>query len=94
MTSPLDQRPDKPGTSIRMNARLDAMTRTKVDELARRFHQRRAAVVCYIMQWGLSQGQTGRLCQLSRYDDETGDVDRSDLVYAAIIPINWANRSR
>jgi Ribbon-helix-helix protein, copG family len=33
-----------------MDARLDATTRAKVDELAQRFHQPRAAVVCHIMQ--------------------------------------------
>jgi hypothetical protein len=33
--------------------------RAKVDELAKRFHQPRAAVVCYIMHWGLSHEQTG-----------------------------------
>jgi hypothetical protein len=31
--------------------------RAKVDELAKRFHQPRAAVVCHIMHWGLSRGQ-------------------------------------
>jgi hypothetical protein len=44
-------------TSIRMDARLDATTRAKVDELAQRFHQPRPAVVCHIMQWGLSRGR-------------------------------------
>jgi len=29
----------------------------KVDDLAQRFHQPRAAVVCHIMHWGLSHGQ-------------------------------------
>jgi hypothetical protein len=32
--------------------------RAKVDELAKRLHQPRAAVVCYIMQWGLSRRPT------------------------------------
>jgi hypothetical protein len=44
-----------------MDARLDETTRNKVDELAKRFHQPRAAVLCHIMQWGLSRGQTGTL---------------------------------
>jgi hypothetical protein len=40
-------------------------------------------------------GGVGRLCQLSRHEGEAGYVDRSDLDYAAaIIPINWTNRSR
>jgi hypothetical protein len=44
---------------IRMDARLDVATRQKVDELATRFHQPRAAVLCHIMQWGMSHGRTG-----------------------------------
>src|SRR5262245_16439689 len=50
---PANHLPSESGSSIRMGARLDATTRAKVDELAKRFHQPRAAVVCYIMQWGL-----------------------------------------
>src|SRR5215475_10749541 len=42
-----------------MNARLDEPTRQKVDDLANCFHQPRAAVLCHIMHWGLSRGQTG-----------------------------------
>jgi hypothetical protein len=38
-----------------MDARLDQATRQKVDDLATDFHQPRAAVVCYIMHWGLSR---------------------------------------
>jgi hypothetical protein len=49
---------DVPRASIRLDARLDATTRQKVDDLARHFHQPRAAVLSYIMQWGLSCGQT------------------------------------
>jgi Nitroreductase family len=48
-------------TSIRMDARLDAVTRVKVDDLAQRFHQPRAAVLCHIMPWGLGRGQTEML---------------------------------
>jgi hypothetical protein len=40
-----------------MDARLDLATRGKVDNLAQHFHQRRAAVLCHIMQWGLGRGQ-------------------------------------
>jgi hypothetical protein len=39
-----------------MDACLDSTTQAKVDELAKRFHQPHAAVVCHIMQWGLSRG--------------------------------------
>jgi predicted transcriptional regulator len=49
--------------NIRMDARLDSTTRAKVDDLAKRFHQPRAAVLCHIMQWGLSREQTGLLDQ-------------------------------
>jgi len=55
---PADHTPSEPCSSIRMDARLDVTTRAKVDELAQRFHQPRAAVVCHIMHWGLSHTQT------------------------------------
>jgi hypothetical protein len=76
LTSPLDQRPRKSRASIRMDARLDSATREKMDDLAERFHQPRAAVVCHIMQWGLSRGHAemrdggaseGRVRHLSLY---------------------------
>jgi predicted transcriptional regulator len=54
---PADHRPAQSHTSLRMDARLDATTRAKVDEFATRFRQPRAAVVCHIMHWGLSRGQ-------------------------------------
>ena len=53
-----------------MDARLDATTRQKVDDLARHFHQPRAAVLSHIMQWGLSRGQTEPLDR----DDSQGSV--------------------
>jgi len=40
-----------------MDARLDAATRQKVDDLAQRFHRPRAMVLCQIMEWGLSREQ-------------------------------------
>jgi hypothetical protein len=49
--------------SIRMDARLDSMTRDKVDDFATRFHRPRAAVLCHIMQWGLMSEHTGTLDQ-------------------------------
>jgi hypothetical protein len=52
---------DEPLASIRMDARLDSMTREKVDDLATYFHQPRAAVLCHIMHWGLSHTQTESL---------------------------------
>ena len=39
------------------------MTRAKVDDLATHFHQPRAAVRSYIMEWGLGREQTGPLDQ-------------------------------
>jgi hypothetical protein len=54
---PPDHRPPQLRASIRMDACLDSTTRAKVDNLAERFQQPRAAVVCPIMRWGLSREQ-------------------------------------
>jgi hypothetical protein len=54
----LDHRPRGARASIRTDARLDAMTRQKVDDLATHFRQPRAAVLCHIMHWGLGRGET------------------------------------
>ena len=70
MTSPSDHRPSEPRSSIRTDARLDAMTRAKVDNLARHFHTPRAAVLCQIMEWGLSRAQPAHLDQ----DEPPGPV--------------------
>jgi hypothetical protein len=59
----LNHTPPEPQASIRMDARLDPTRRQKADDLATRFHQPRGAVLCHIMQWGLSQGPTGALDQ-------------------------------
>jgi hypothetical protein len=58
-----DQKPPEPRSSLRMGARLDATTREKVDDLATRFHQPRAAVLSHIMHWGLSYRHTSMLDQ-------------------------------
>ena len=58
-----NRKPNKPGSSIRMDTRLDETTRKKVDDLAKHFHQPRAAVLSQIMHWGLSHLQTGPLDQ-------------------------------
>jgi hypothetical protein len=63
VTSLPDHKPGEPCARIRMDARLDAATRQKVDDLATHFHTPRAAVLCHIMQWGLSHQQTGPLDQ-------------------------------
>ena len=46
-----------------MDARLDAETRQKVDDLAGHFRQPRAAVLSHIMRWGLSCEPGGALDQ-------------------------------
>jgi predicted transcriptional regulator len=61
MNASPDQQPLESRSSIRMDARLDSTTREKVDDLAKRFRKPRAAVLCHIMHWGLSRGQTERL---------------------------------
>jgi hypothetical protein len=75
---PRDHRPPATRTSLRMDARLDATTRAKVDDLAKRFHQPRAAVLSSIMEWALSRGQAatrdggeaeGPVCHLYLYVD-------------------------
>jgi hypothetical protein len=70
MHAPPDYQLHEPRASIRLDARLDATTRQKGDDLARPFHQPRAAVLSHIMHWGLSRGQTGRLDR----DDSQGFV--------------------
>jgi hypothetical protein len=54
---PADHRLAKSHSSIRLDARLEATSRSTVDDLAQRFHQPRAAVVCHIMPWDLSRGR-------------------------------------
>jgi predicted transcriptional regulator len=76
VTSSPDDNPSASPSDVRFNARLDPTTRQKVDDLAWRFHQPRAAVLISIMQWGLDCGPTdtidhgisqGSLRQLSLY---------------------------
>src|SRR2546426_982290 len=63
MPTPSAPPADEPRASIRLDARLDATTRQKVDDLARHVHQPRAAVLSHIMRWGLSREQSGALDQ-------------------------------
>jgi predicted transcriptional regulator len=44
--------------SARVEARLDAETSAKLEDLAKTFHRTRAAVLRYAMQWGLTQTQS------------------------------------
>jgi hypothetical protein len=61
MIPPPDHKPAELRSSVRMDARLDQTTRQKVDELAARFHQPRAAVLHHIIHWGLTHGHAGPL---------------------------------
>jgi hypothetical protein len=63
VTTPPDDKPKQPPSRIRMNARPDPTTRQKVDDLSQHFGRPRAAVLCHIMQWGLSHEQTRPLDQ-------------------------------
>jgi hypothetical protein len=45
VTAPSDDTPGEPRASVRMDARLDTVTRAKVDDLAARFHRPRGGVV-------------------------------------------------
>jgi predicted DNA-binding protein len=58
-----DYRPGQQRVAVRTDARLDAATRQKVDDLATRFDRPRAAVLCQIMAWGLSRAQPAHLDQ-------------------------------
>jgi predicted DNA-binding protein len=41
--------------SVRYQARLDAETHVKLEELAAAFHRKRSAILRHAMQWGLTQ---------------------------------------
>jgi predicted DNA-binding protein len=58
-----DHRPGQQRAAVRTDARLDAATRQKVDDLATRVDRPRAAVLCQIMEWGLSRAQPAHLDQ-------------------------------
>jgi hypothetical protein len=45
--------------SARHQARLDAETHAKLQELAAAFRRKRSAILCYVMQWGLTQTRGG-----------------------------------
>jgi len=51
-----NHQPDSTHASIRMDARLDADTQHKVDDLTRHFRRPRAAVLRHIIQCGLDRG--------------------------------------
>jgi hypothetical protein len=72
---------DRPRDSIRIDARLDQVTRAKVDELARLFHQPRAALVRHIMHWGLDRGALEKIDQ----GDAQGPIHHLFLYVDAIL---------
>jgi predicted transcriptional regulator len=57
MTPASEPRPRQRHYSVRHHARLDAETHAKLDALANTFHQKRGAVLRYVMQWGLAHTQ-------------------------------------
>jgi predicted DNA-binding protein len=61
--APPDHTLHNPHASIRLDARLDATTRQKVDDLARHLRRPRAAVLSHIMRWGLRREPGGALDQ-------------------------------
>jgi hypothetical protein len=52
-----------PGGSQKFQRVPTGTVATVIDDLAKHFHRPRAAVLSYIMQWGLSRGQTGPIDQ-------------------------------
>jgi hypothetical protein len=57
MTPPRPLQPRHVRYSVRHQARLDAETHTKLEELARTFHRKRAPMLRYVMQWGITRTQ-------------------------------------
>jgi predicted transcriptional regulator len=61
MNTPSSHQPAPRRTSVRMDARLDTMTRAKVDALATTFHRSRGAVLREVMQWGMTRQAMGEI---------------------------------
>jgi predicted DNA-binding protein len=55
MTPPRDPQPRHVRYSVRYQARLDAETHAKLEELAATFHRKRSAILRHVMPWGLTQ---------------------------------------
>jgi hypothetical protein len=53
MTPPQAPHPRRVRYSVRYQARLDAETHTKLEDLARTFHRTRSAILRYVLQWGV-----------------------------------------
>jgi predicted transcriptional regulator len=54
MNPPSEPQPRQRRYSVRRQARLDAETHGKMEALAKTFHRKRAAILRYVMQWGLA----------------------------------------
>ena len=54
MNPPLGPQPRQQRYSARRQACLDAETHAKLNELARTFRRKRAAVLRFVMSWGLT----------------------------------------
>jgi hypothetical protein len=57
MATPAEHPAKQPRDSLRRQSRLDKDTSAKLEELAKMFHRTRAAVLRYVMQWGLAHTQ-------------------------------------
>jgi hypothetical protein len=57
MTPPPESQPRQRRYSTRRQARLDAETYAKLEELARTFRRKRAAILRFVMSWGLAHTQ-------------------------------------
>jgi predicted transcriptional regulator len=57
MTMAEEQPSQRPRYSVRRQARLNADTHAKLEVLAKTFHRKRAAILRYVMHWGLAHTQ-------------------------------------
>jgi hypothetical protein len=78
MTPPRERQPRQRRDRVRRQARLDAETHAKLEELARTFHRKRAAVLRFVMGWGLTQTQESTV--------DPSIPDRPHLVHMLVEP--------
>ena len=57
MNPPLEPRLRQRRYRVRRQARLDVDTRAKLEELARTFRRKRAAILRFVMSWGFTHGR-------------------------------------
>ena len=74
MTPPLGPQPRQRRYSVRHQTRLDAETHAKPEELARTFHRKHSAILCFVMQWGL-------------HHSEGWTIDQSPVVAVPPVPV-------